>query len=167
MPFLPATLAPTALQPKRRDQQSIEINPNCTDQLTYISDVTIPDIPSSPPPQHGQALGGEIADLQLGFGLQNKVIAGPTWVLSTGQELFRSRQWQPGNNTFPIYLFAPTAPGKYASAWQAFNPQGQPFEICFTLRRHKVAPTLKMGMIELDLNTLQFPTKRSRSNFMD
>jgi hypothetical protein len=45
VPFRPATFVPSAAPTKEKTQQpsGSKSNPDCTDQLTYISDVTIPD----------------------------------------------------------------------------------------------------------------------------
>jgi hypothetical protein len=141
--FIPATLVPTASPTRERTQQLSESksNPNCTDQLTYISDVTIPDdtivAPASTMDKRWEVENSGTCNWDSGYKI--KLIAGPDMGAITEQELFPARSGS--RATIRIQFTAPTAPGKYRSAWQAFNPQGQAFGDMFYIEVVIVAPT--------------------------
>lgn len=101
--------------------------PVCIDNLTYISDVTIPD-------------GTEVeanATLDKRWEVKNsgncnwddryrlRLSAGPALGSAQEQTLFPARA---GIQVIIQILFqAPAETGSYRSAWQAYNPDGQPF----------------------------------------
>ena len=101
--------------------------PVCIDNLTWISDVTIPD---------GTEIGAN-ATLDKRWEVKNsgncnwddryrlRLIAGPALNAPQEQSLYPARAG--ANAVIQIMLQAPADPGKYRSAWQAYNPDGQPF----------------------------------------
>jgi hypothetical protein len=101
--------------------------PTCLDNLTWVADVTIPD-------------GTEVssnATLDKRWEIKNsgncnwderyrlRLIAGPALNAHQEQALFPARAGT--NANIQILFQAPADPGKYRSAWQAYNPDGQPF----------------------------------------
>ena len=101
--------------------------PVCLDNLTWISDVTIPD---------GTEVGAN-STLDKRWEIKNsgdcnwderyrlRLIAGPAMNAPQEQALYPARAGT--NAVLQIVFQAPADPGKYRSAWQAYNPDGQPF----------------------------------------
>ena len=99
----------------------------CRDNLSFLSDVTIPD---------GTEVEAELT-LDKRWEVENngncnwqenyrlRLIAGPDLGAQTEQALYPARS---GSSAVLRVVFkAPTEPGTYKSAWQAINPQGDPF----------------------------------------
>jgi hypothetical protein len=101
--------------------------PVCIDNLTFLSDVTIPD-------------GTEVeakATLDKRWEVKNsgncnwderyrlRLIAGPSMGAVQEQALFPARSG--AQVVLQIVFQAPADVGNYRSAWQAYNPDGQPF----------------------------------------
>lgn len=101
--------------------------PDCVDNLLFLDDLTIPD--GSP------AVAGEILDKR--WEVRNngncnwdsryrlKLIAGPALEASIEQALYPARSG--AQAVVRIQFSAPEEAGRYRSAWQAHNPQDQPF----------------------------------------
>lgn len=101
--------------------------PVCIDNLTFLSDVTIPD-------------GTEVqanATLDKRWEVKNsgncnwderyrlRLIAGPDMGSPKEQALYPARSG--AQVVLQILFQAPADVGSYRSAWQAYNPDGQPF----------------------------------------
>ena len=101
--------------------------PPCTDNLAYQEDLTIPDGTLVSP---GQALDKRWKVENSGTcnwdsRYRVKLIGGPAMGAAEEQALYPAR-----SGTKPVIriLFtAPAEPGTYRSAWQAYDPQGEPF----------------------------------------
>ena len=101
--------------------------PTCFDNLTFIADESIPD--------GTQVSAGEMLD--KAWEVQNsgtcnwdsryrvKLIAGPNLGAAPEQALFPARSG--AHAILRIRFIAPSEAGGYRSAWQAFDPAGQPF----------------------------------------
>ena len=101
--------------------------PPCADSLRYIKDLSIPD--------GSQVSSGEKLDKR--WSVENngscnwdkdyrlKLVAGPELGASVEQALYPARSGSLA--TIWISFTAPNEPGVYRSAWQAYNPTGQPF----------------------------------------
>jgi hypothetical protein len=95
--------------------------------LRYIEDVSIPD--------GSQVTSGESLDKRWNVenngtcnwdkGYNLKLIAGPELGAPSEQALYPARSGSQA--TIRILFTAPTEPGVYRSAWQAYNPDGRPF----------------------------------------
>lgn len=125
-PLPPPLETPTPPAP-REDLVKPLATPVCLDNLTWISDVTIPD-------------GTEVtanSTLDKRWEVENsgncnwderyrlRLIAGPAMNAVQEQALYPARA---GTKAVIQILFrAPAETGKYRSAWQAYNPGGQPF----------------------------------------
>ena len=123
-PPLAATATP------EQDSQELDhplATPVCIDNLTFISDVSIPD-------------GTEVqanATLDKRWEVKNsgncnwdehyrlRLIAGPAMDAVQEQALYPARSG--GQVILQIIFQAPAEPGSFRSAWQAYNSDGQPF----------------------------------------
>ena len=132
-PFVPPT--PAAYQPPTPTPQPtppsgpVQAAPvtSCSDQLTFLSDVTIPD---------GTEVEAE-STLDKRWEVENsgncnwdenyrvRLIAGPDMGAQTEQALYPARTGT--RAVIRIVFKAPTEPGSYRSAWQAVSPKGDPF----------------------------------------
>ncbi len=129
-PFVPPTLVPTALPTVGTSDsgqaESTQAGP-CVDGLTYLSDLTVPD-------------GTEVAPkarIDKRWEVQNsgtcnwtgkyrlKLIDGEAMGVQPLQTLAQLKAGDKG--MIRIMFTAPTDPGMYRSAWQAYNPDGVPF----------------------------------------
>ncbi len=132
-PFLPPTLtAPTptleiAAGQASTEQPAIQPTPACVNNLTFEEDITIPDRTVAAP--------GELLDKRWqvkNSGTCNwdrryrlKRISGQVMGAPEELALYPARS---GTQALIRMIFtAPQEPGSYNSAWQAFNPQGDPF----------------------------------------
>ena len=128
-PFLPPTLAPTSTpttQPSPTPEKNVSAE-NCTNVLSFLKDLTIPDGTGVKP--------GEKLDKQWkvinngtcnwGEGYTLRLIAGPEMGVKPKQPLFPARVGSQA--TIQIEFTAPTEPGSYRSAWQAYTPGEEPF----------------------------------------
>jgi next-to-BRCA1 protein 1 len=130
LPPSPTSPDPTPEEAARELQESAPTaspTPECTNHLTFLEDVTIPDGERVRP---GQAL-------DKGWLMQNsgscswdgryriRLIAGDPLGAPEEQALYPALS----GTTFEIHIpfTAPEQPGEYHSAWQAFAPDGQPF----------------------------------------
>lgn len=126
--FRPPTLVPTSLPPTptlevAQTQQGL----SCVDNLSFVSDVTIPD--------GTEVAAGSTMDKRWevknsgtcnwGEGYTLRLIAGSEMGIGKDQALPPARS---GSQIIVRIVFtAPAETGPQRSAWQAFNPQGQPF----------------------------------------
>jgi hypothetical protein len=101
--------------------------PSCTNQLTFWDDLSIPDGSHISP--------GEMLDKRWeveNSGTCNwndqyslRLIAGSDLGVQAYQSLFPARSGTKA--PIRIVFTAPDAPGPYRSAWQAYDPDGEPF----------------------------------------
>ncbi|MBN2149327.1 MAG: hypothetical protein JW726_18210 [Anaerolineales bacterium] len=143
-PFRPPTLVPrpTTLSTPEVTPSAIPTEqltatptppPSCTNNLGYIEDLTVPD---GTVVQPGETLDkGWLVEnsgtCNWNEGYRVRLVSGPDLGAPTEQALFPARS---GTQAIIHILFsAPSAPGLYQSAWQAYDPQqnafGDPFFI--------------------------------------
>ncbi len=100
---------------------------DCTDQLTFIADVTIPDgtsvAPESTLDKRWEVENRGTCNWDERY--QMRLIAGSHLGASPDQALFPARSGS--RAVIRIQFTAPAETGVYRSAWQAVNPAGQPF----------------------------------------
>lgn len=132
-PFIPPTVsAPTPLVSSVR-LAATEVPPlptavpSCVDSLSFYEDLSIPDGTVVSP---GQRLDKRWKVSNSGAcnwdeRYRLKLIAGPDMGASQEQALYPARSG--AQATIRILFKAPNEPGTYRSAWQASNPQGEPF----------------------------------------
>jgi hypothetical protein len=101
--------------------------PTCTDDLIFLEDITLPDGAAVKP---GQSLDKRW--LVENSGTCNwderyhlKFASGAELGAPIDQALFPARSG--AKATLRIVFTAPAEPGTYQSAWQAYDPLGQPF----------------------------------------
>ncbi len=101
--------------------------PTCSDNLIFLDDLSIKDGSVFPP---GSRLDKRWKVENAGTcnwdqRYRMKLIAGSELGVAAEQALFPARG---GSQAIIRIVFtAPTEPGNYRSAWQAYNPQGDPF----------------------------------------
>jgi hypothetical protein len=131
-PFLPATIAPTPAAvtsvPSSAPDESTSASPlNCTNQLTFVSDQTIPDgtkvQPGSGLDKRWEVKNSGTCNWDDSYHL--KLIAGSNMGAAEEQALYPARSGS--QVVIRIQFTAPTQAGDYRSAWQAVSPSGEPF----------------------------------------
>lgn len=125
-PFIPPTLVPTAL-PTSAATRVVETPTPCLDSLSYLSDVTIPDgtivAPAASVDKRWEVENSGTCNWTSRYRL--KLVAGAEMGAKPEQSLLPARSG--ARVELRIQFTAPETPGTYRSAWQAFNPNGQPF----------------------------------------
>jgi len=99
----------------------------CEDQLTFITDLTIPDgtivSPDSTLDKRWEVENSGSCNWNGNYRI--RLIAGPDLSAQKEQALYPARN---GTRAVIRLVFkAPLEPGSYRSAWQAYNPRGEPF----------------------------------------
>jgi|WetSurMetagenome_2_1015567.scaffolds.fasta_scaffold130150_2 hypothetical protein len=129
LPFIPATIVPSPVPPTATPLPNARITSTveCTDMLVYKSDISIPDGTVVDP---GATLDKrwEVENsgtCNWGEGYHLKLVNGDPMGVDQEQTLFPARAGT--RPVIRIVFTAPSKPGTYRSAWQAYNPKGQPF----------------------------------------
>lgn len=99
----------------------------CTDGLTYIQDLTVPDGTSFLPgqPIDKQWLISNSGTCNWNSNYRLKLVEGSNLGAVSEEALYPARAGTQA--TIHITFTAPPSPGTYRSAWQAFDPAGQAF----------------------------------------
>ena len=127
--FRPPTLAPTALPPTPTLTVSQGSTPvmRCVNSLSFVSDVTIPDgtvvIAGSSMDKRWEIKNTGTCNWGKGYTL--KLISGSEMGVDKEQDLIPARS--SSQTVVRIVFTAPAETGLHRSAWQAFDPEGQPF----------------------------------------
>ncbi len=130
--YLPPTLAPQASPPAlptATDPAPTLTSPPlaCTDDLAFVQDLTIPDgtqvIPGALLDKRWKVQNSGACNWDDRYSL--RLVTGPDLGARPLQALYPARSG--AEATFRILFTAPTEPGIYQSAWQAHDPQGNPF----------------------------------------
>jgi hypothetical protein len=119
--------SPTATSPAAAIEFQASPTPQCTNNLRFISDMTVPDgtqvAPGSPVDKQWQVENNGTCNWDSRYRL--KFIAGADLGAPLVQALFPARSGtQPA---IRLTFTAPEEPGTYRSAWQAYSPQDEPF----------------------------------------
>lgn len=132
--FVPPTLVPTNSQPPLNlptlsSGENLQPTPTlpCTDVLSFIEDLSIPDgsqvAPNASLDKRWSVRNNGTCN--WGEGYTMRLVSGLEMGAAPEQALVPARS---GTDTvIRIQFTAPPDPGTYTSAWQAFNPAGQPF----------------------------------------
>lgn len=117
----------TATSPAAAIEFQASPTPQCTDNLHFITDLTVPDgtqvPPGSPVDKQWQVENNGTCNWDSTYRL--KFIAGADLGAPLVQALYPARSGtQP---TIRLTFTAPAEPGTYRSAWQAYSPQDEPF----------------------------------------
>lgn len=99
----------------------------CTNDLNFVQDITVPDGTSATPgePVDKQWLVTNTGSCNWDERYRLKLISGDAMGASTEQALYPARAGT--QTTLRIVFTAPQTTGNYASAWQAFAPDGTAF----------------------------------------
>jgi hypothetical protein len=125
-PLAPPVETPTP-PPASEELVKPAATPVCLDNLTWVADITIPDGtevgPNSTLDKRWEIKNSGNCNWDERYRL--RLIAGPAMNAPQEQALYPARAGT--NAVLQILLQAPADPGKYRSAWQSYNPDGQPF----------------------------------------
>ncbi len=125
------TAVSTPIQNPTRTSENIPVKPSptpdCSDGLEFVSDLTVPDGTMI---ARGAAVDKRWQVKNIGTCNWDEryklvLVQGPELGLPVEQALFPARAGKEG--LIRMLLIAPIGPGVYTSAWQAFNPKGEPF----------------------------------------
>ena len=125
--FIPPTPVPAGRAAPAPSGQAVPSDADCGNDLIFIEDLTIPDGTVVPP---GASLDKQWLVENSGSCAWDeryrlRLIAGPEMGAQPEQLLYPARG---GSQVILRILFtAPSEPGSYRSAWQAFRPSGEPF----------------------------------------
>jgi hypothetical protein len=101
--------------------------PECSNVLTYLEDLSVPDgatvQPGAPVDKRWKLENSGSCNWDGRYHL--RLIAGPSLGVPSEQALYPARSGT--QFTLQIIFTAPNEPGTYRSAWQAYDPGGQPF----------------------------------------
>lgn len=118
-----APLASPTPQPTSRPSPT----PTCTNNLVFLQDLTIPDGYLAQPGElldkRWQVQNAGTCNWDARYQLQ--LISGESLAAETRHSLFPARSAT--EFTLRLVFTAPTEPGVFRSAWQAFDPDGSPF----------------------------------------
>ena len=126
--FLPPTAQSISPSPIAGTVESLATpTVKCKDLLTFISDLTIPDgtvvSPDSTLDKRWEVENSGNCNWDENYRI--RLIAGPQLSAQKEQALYPARS---GTRAIIRFVFkAPLELGSYRSAWQAFNPRGEPF----------------------------------------
>ena len=106
----------------------------CTDNLSFITDVTIPDNTIEEPGKllDKQWLVQNSGDCNWNVGYRLRLISGDALGASPEQALYPARAGTQAN--LRILFIAPQETGNYVSEWQAFDAKGIPFGESFFIK---------------------------------
>lgn len=131
--FHPATLVPTPVPPTPTLPPTPQAaqSGSCTNGLSFIADVTIPDgtivTAGSSMDKRWEVKNTGTCNWEEGYTL--RLISGPEMGVAKEQALIPSRSGS--QMVIRIVFTAPDEPGIQRSAWQAFDPEGNPFGDAF------------------------------------
>jgi hypothetical protein len=101
--------------------------PFCSPALTYQEDLSIPDgtvvAPGAPLDKRWRVLNSGTCNWDERYRI--KLVAGPAMGSAAEQALYPARSGTPAD--IRLLFTAPQEAGAYRSAWQAHDPNGQPF----------------------------------------
>ncbi len=122
-----SAITPTATREIVETPAKPSPTPDCSDGLTFVADLTVPD---------GTLIGRGV-QVDKRWQVQNSgtcswdssyrlvLVAGPELGLPVEQALYPARAGSEA--VIRMLLTAPVSPGVYTSAWQARDPNGEPF----------------------------------------
>ena len=131
--YKPPTVDPLVIQLQETEAARLTAEslptptPACTNGLEFVEDVTIEDGSVVSPGQRldkrWQVLNAGSCNWDADYEVQ--LIAGPAMKAPNPQSLFPARSGTEAE--IRMVFTAPEEPGAYRSAWQAFDPDGDPF----------------------------------------
>jgi hypothetical protein len=135
-PFRPATLpapaTPTTPPPLDPVRPTPEVA--CTDKITFISDLTIPDgtvvAPNSSLDKRWEVENSGTCNWDERY--QLRLVSGPDLGAAVTQPLFPARSGT--RAVIRMQMTAPAKTGDFKSAWRAYGPRGEPFGEIFYIQ---------------------------------
>ena len=130
----PTRIATPTANPALQPTSELNSQPaDCTNQLTYEQDLTIPDgtymQPGSSLDKQWQVKNDGTCNWNDSYSI--RLINGDALGAAESQAMVPARS---GSETVIRIVFtAPQEPGKYTSSWQAYAPNGQPFGDYFSI----------------------------------
>lgn len=128
-PYVAPSLAPKIQISPTETLETSEPNEtiSCKDNLKFVDDVTVPDgtrfAPRASIEKVWLVRNEGTCNWDTGYTL--RLISGPEMGAEVEKALFPARN---GSEVeIRLLFFAPGAPGRYVSKWQAFDPAGEPF----------------------------------------
>ncbi len=127
--FRPPTIAAPTLAVRQAAAPETRPTPpaNCTDNLSFSADLTIPDgsevQSASTMDKRWSVRNSGTCNWDERYSL--RLIAGPDLTAPPVQALYPARSGS--DAVISVTFQAPVEPGAYRSAWQAFNAQDEPF----------------------------------------
>jgi hypothetical protein len=145
-PFLPPTLGPATPKsppqtPTVASAQPLSPASACSDKLVFLDDLSIKDgtvfQPGAQLDKRWKVENGGTCNWDQHYRM--KLIAGSELGVPAEQALYPARSGSQA--VIRIVFTAPAEAGNYRSAWQAYNPQGDPFGDPFFIDIVVAAPT--------------------------
>ena len=135
--FLP-TLTPEPVKTTSPDANAQ--NPDCTNSLSFLEDLSLPDgtqvKPAKSLEKQWQVRNTGTCNWDENYTIQ--LISGELIGAESPQALVPARNGT--DAVISIRLSAPIEPGRYKGTWQAFGPDGQPFGDWFSVEIVVIAP---------------------------
>jgi len=131
--YLPATFSPTRVieQVEVQSNQEVPVEIDCSNNLEFLDDLTIPDgtivSPGDTLDKQWQVKNSGTCNWDSKYHI--RLVAGNDLGVDHEKALFPARSGK--NADVRIEFSAPDDPGIYRSAWQAFDPDDQPFGDAF------------------------------------
>jgi hypothetical protein len=129
LPYRPPTIVPAAVVMTQTPTADAHATPTieCTDKLVFVSDVTIPDGtevgPGSTLDKRWEIENAGTCNWNIHYHL--RLLNGDAMGVPKQQSLYPARAGT--RPVIRIVFKAPSKPGQYRSAWQAYNAKDQPF----------------------------------------
>jgi hypothetical protein len=134
--FMAPTMLPTStIVVQQETQQTPQITQvaDCTNDLVYLGDLTIPDgtqvVPGTVLEKEWQVKNNGTCNWNESYTLQ--LVSGPALGAPSPQALVPARNG--AEAVITISIIAPDEPARYSSTWRAFGPDGQPFGEWFSV----------------------------------
>lgn len=125
--YIPPTEIPIPTATAMVEQAKPSPQVDCSDVLSYMEDITIPDgttvQPGEEMDKRWQVRNNGSCDWTENYTL--RIIAGDPLGSPDNQALYPARSGSAA--VIRMKLVAPQSPGTYRTAWQAHNAEGQPF----------------------------------------
>jgi len=130
-PLAPSPTGAVILAPPVSDEALPQTSPtpelDCTDNLLYLDDLTVPDgsflTPGAQVDKQWRVENNGTCNWDSDYRL--KLVSGEALGAANEQALYPARAGT--QVTLRILFTAPLEPGTYSSSWQAFNPDGEVF----------------------------------------
>jgi len=142
-PFKAPTMIPTPTNPIIIDQQATQQSAqaaNCTNDLLFLDDLTIPDgtqiEPGAIVEKEWKVKNSGTCNWDETYSV--RMVSGESLGATSPQTLVPARNG--AEAVISITITAPSEPGKYSGTWRAFDSAGQPFGEWFSVEIAVTSP---------------------------